>query len=136
MYELFDHTADLGLRVRADELETLFAEAARGLFSMIVEDPTTVRAREEVMVRIEGDDPAYLLIDWLAELLRLFDTHRMLLGEFDVRLEGSGLAATVRGEPLDPARHALDHEVEAITYHGLRLDQTPDGWQAEVIVDI
>ncbi|MHC4966372.1 MAG: archease [Planctomycetota bacterium] len=28
------------------------------------------------------------------------------------------------------------HEVKAITYHGLKLEQTAAGWQAEVIVDI
>ena len=38
MYELFGHTADLGLRVRAPDLDTLFAEAGRGLFAMVVEN--------------------------------------------------------------------------------------------------
>ena len=32
----FEHTADLGLRVRAGDLDTLFAEAARALFAAIV----------------------------------------------------------------------------------------------------
>ena len=33
--------------------------------------------------------------------------------------------------------HSMDHEVKAITYHGLKVEQTSDGtWQAEVIVDI
>jgi SHS2 domain-containing protein len=38
---------------------------------------------------------------------------------------------------MDEARHIMDHEVKAITYHGLSVSQTADGsWQAEVIVDI
>ena len=32
-----------------------------------------------------------------------------------------GLQAVCRGEPLDRARHELDHEVKAITYHGLTV---------------
>ena len=32
MYELFEHTADLGLRVRAADLDSLFNEAAQCLF--------------------------------------------------------------------------------------------------------
>ena len=40
------------------------------------------------------------------------------------------------GEPLDRDRHELSHEVKAITYHGLKVEQTPEGWLAEVIVDI
>src|SRR3954469_5456448 len=35
MHETFDHTADLGLRIRAGDLDTLFAEAAEALFSVI-----------------------------------------------------------------------------------------------------
>ena len=60
----------------------------------------------------------------------------MLLCRFDVAVAASGLKATAHGEPIDPARHVLDHEVKAITYHGLRVEPTTDGWQAEVIVDI
>ena len=40
------------------------------------------------------------------------------------------------GEPIDPARHVLDHEVKAITYHRLKLERQADRWLAEVIVDI
>jgi SHS2 domain-containing protein len=40
------------------------------------------------------------------------------------------------GEPLDRNRHALAHEVKAITYHRLKVEPTDDGWLAEVIVDI
>jgi SHS2 domain-containing protein len=47
------------------------------------------------------------------------------------------LRATCRGEIMDPNRHVMDHEVKAITYHGLQLRREPDGtWLAEVIVDI
>ena len=38
MYELFEHTSDLGLRVKAQDLDTLFREAAEGLFSVIAEE--------------------------------------------------------------------------------------------------
>lgn len=136
VFETFAHTADLGLRARAGDLTELFREAARGLFSIIVEDLESVRPREQVAITLEGDDVTYLLFDWLAELLRLFDTRQLLLSQFEVRITESGLEATARGETMDPARHALDHEVKAVTYHGLRVEETDGGWVAEVIVDI
>ena len=46
------------------------------------------------------------------------------------------LTATAWGEELDRDRHVLSHEVKAITYHGLKVEQDADGWQAEIIVDI
>jgi SHS2 domain-containing protein len=136
MHETFEHTADLGLRVRAASEEELFAEAALGLFSMIVPDLNTVQPTQARQFTIVGRDRDYLLFDWLNELLYVFDTERLLLSQFDVRLSDQGLAATARGESYDPQRHRLDHEVKAITYHGLRVEHDGDGWLAEVIVDI
>jgi SHS2 domain-containing protein len=136
MYETFDHTADLGLRIRSADLNTLFAEAAEALFSVLVEDLGTVAPARSLSVEIAGDDRAYLLFDWLKELLYHFDAEHLLFSRFEVRVSDEGLTATARGEPLDRARHELSHEVKAITYHGLRVEPTADGWLAEVIVDI
>jgi SHS2 domain-containing protein len=136
VYELFEHTADLGLRVRAADLETLFAEAGRGFLSMIVDNLQAVAGTDAVTLRVEGRDPAHLLVDWLHELLLAFETRRLVLAEFAVRVSDDGLEAECSGEPLDPDRHRLLHEVKAITYHGLRVERVDDGWEAEVIVDI
>ena len=136
MYEIFEHTADLGLRVRAPDLETLFADAGRGLTSMIAANLETVRPVREVPLRVYGSRRDDLLFDWLSEILYLFESEHLLLSDFAVQFDGDSLQATARGEPLDESRHQLEHEVKAITYHGLKVEQTPDGWLAEVIVDI
>ena len=137
MYEHFEHTADLGLRVRAPDLDTLFAEAAEALFAAIVEDSATVEPREARDFHIPGTDHTYLLFDWLKELLYRFDGEHWLFRRFETRVGPDGLDATAWGEPYDPARHPLSHEVKAITYHGLQVEPDPaGGWLAEVIVDI
>src|SRR5690348_15738658 len=130
-YETFDHTADLGLRVRAPDLVMVFIDAARGLFSMIVRDPDTIRPVDAVSIELEAPALDLLLFDWLSELVYLYETRHLLLGEFDVQLSESHLTAIARGEPLDRTRHELEHEVKAITYHGLKVEQTSDGWLAE-----
>lgn len=136
MHELFEHTADLGLRARAADLDALFAEAATCLVSAIVEDPAAIRPELEQTIELAGTDREYLLFDFLRELLYRFDAEHLLFGKFEVRVRPDGLTAACRGERLDPARHVLSHEVKAITYHDLTVEQTPDGWLAEVIVDI
>lgn len=136
MYETFEHTADLGLRVRAADLATLFAEAARGLFSMIVADLSSVRPIEHVSFELKGEVSDLLLFDWLNELLYTYETRHVLFADFDVQLGEFGLRATAKGEAVDRVRHVLDHEVKAITYHGLNLEAVGDQWMAEVIVDI
>jgi len=136
MYELFEHTADLGLRVSADSLEELFVDAARGLLAMLVADPKSVRPLTAKSISVSAEEPAFLLFDWLSELLYAFETDKLLLAEFELAIEGGKLAATCHGEAMDESRHRMEHEVKAITYHGLRLEQTASGWFAEVIVDI
>ena len=136
MYELFEHTADLGLRATAPDLDSLFAEAGRALFAALVDNLEDVRLQTEVRLHLEGRDREYLFFDWLNELLHEFESRRTLLSDFDVRVTETGLTATARGEPVDPARHRMSHEVKAITYHGLTVEQVSNGWQAEVIVDI
>lgn len=136
MYEVFEHTADIGLRVRADDLETLFAEAAQGLFSLIVADLESVQTVQEVYVELAAERTDDLLFDWLAELLYHFDVRGLLLSRFEVKLDQTHLRGTARGEPVDRTRHQLEMEVKAITYHGLKVERRDNHWLAEVIVDI
>lgn len=136
MYELFEHTADLGLRIRAADLNALFADAGKALFSAIVDNLDDVRPAQSLPIALQGDQVDYLLIDWLNELLYVFESRRLLLARFEVLVKLPHLRATVAGEPIDTTRHRMEHEVKAITYHGLKVERRDDGWLAEVIVDI
>ncbi len=136
MFEVFEHTADVGLRMRAPRLEELFVDAARGLTALLVENPEAVEPRMSWECHLQADQRDWLLFDWLNELLYQFDVHHRLLARCSVRLEGTQLHAFCEGETIDPARHRLDHEVKAVTYHDLQLTESPDGWMAEVILDI
>ena len=137
MYEHFDHTADLGLRIRAASLEELFMEAARALIDALVAQRGSIRPSDQRVIRLEADERTDLLHDWLAELLYLFEAERMLFNRFDVSLLPGKLEATVWGEPFDPARHEIEQEIKAVTYHGLKIESATDGgWLAEVIVDL
>jgi SHS2 domain-containing protein len=136
MYEIFEHTADLGIRIRADSLDELFADAARGLFSVMVANLDSVRAVEEATFQVRGDNNEELLHDWLAELLYTFHARRLVLAKFQVQITDGGLKASAWGEPIDPSRHEIDEEVKAITWCGMKVEQCDGQWLAEVIVDI
>jgi SHS2 domain-containing protein len=109
---------------------------------MIVANPEAVHGVQSKTIELTADDPAYLLFDWLSELLFAFESEKLLLSEFQIALVNDQsdaplrLRAYCRGEPADPCRHVLDHEVKAITYHGLVCEHRGDEWLAEVIVDI
>lgn len=136
MYEIFEHTADLGIRVKAATLEQLFADAARGLFAVMAPAIDNVRPVQEKRLSLKADGLEFLLLDWLSELLYAFESERLVLTSFEVRFDGSTLSAICRGGPFDPERHGGGNEVKAITYHGLLVQQEGQSWRAEVIVDI
>jgi protein archease len=134
----FEHTADLGLRIEAGTLEDLFETAARGLFQIIVANLDAVRALDPQEIVLEAETTADLLVSWLNELIFRSETQHAVFSHFAVRVGGDGrrLEASIAGEMIDVARHILDHEVKAVTLHGLRLEQVGDRWSAEVILDI
>lgn len=136
MYETFEHTADVGLRMRASDLDGLFEEAARALFAVIVANPEAIRPVQQVTIQLSGSRLDDLLFDWLAELLYLLDTRHLLFHQFEVHVNDTSLTATAHGEPIDPNRHTLAQEVKAITYHGLKVEPAGNAWLAEVIVDL
>jgi SHS2 domain-containing protein len=136
MYEVFEHTADFGLRIRAASLEALFAEAGCALFAAIVSNFDAVAPRDEFRFALPPGPHDEMLHDWLDELLFAFHAQRIVCARFAVELDAAGLRAVAWGEPIDTARHQLDCEIKAITYHGLQVVRQGDDWLAEVIVDI
>ena len=136
MFAVFEHTADLGVRVEAATLPEALADAACGLFTVIAGDIEQIRPEVEETFTVPGSDPVWLLYDFLGELHAAFEVRRMLFREFHVTITDDGLAATARGERYDPARHQLAHEVKAITQHQLAVDRGPDRCTATYILDI
>jgi len=136
MYELFEHTADLGIRVKSSTLNGLFSDAACALFAAVLDNPESIEAEQTVEFELEGTQTDYLLFDWLNELLYYFETKHVLFSEFSIEVSAGGFKAVCRGESLNLEKHHAAHEVKAITYHGLKVEQTEQGWQAELIVDI
>jgi len=136
--ETFDHTADLGLRIRGADLDDLFQTAAAGLFDVIVANRDAVRNVQYEQILLEAETTEELLIEWLNDLIYRFETEHWLYGTFDVTIDANGraLEAEIGGEPIDPARHVLDHEVKAVTHHGVSIVRDADGYLAELILDI
>src|SRR5690348_4056265 len=119
--ETFDHTADVGLRVRGDDLDDLFRTAAEGVFDYIVVNRADVQASERESVTLSSDSLEDLLAAWLGELIFRCETRHRLYTRFNVRVDepARSLQAEIAGEPIDRDRHVLDHEVKAVTHHGL-----------------
>ncbi|MFC1914684.1 archease [Chloroflexota bacterium] len=134
-FEIIEHTADVGIIARGVSLNQTFANAARALFSIItrLENVAEVLHRD---IELVASDQESLLVDWLNELIYLFDTENVLFKRFEIsELNNTRLKARSYGEKVDKSRHELKTGVKAATYHMLRIDKG-DGWQAQVLFDI
>jgi SHS2 domain-containing protein len=135
-FEVLDHTADIGIIAYGADIEELFSNAALALFSLITE-PESVKEEFHLDLEVSSEDIDSLLIEWLNELIYLFDVKHILFNHFDIKsLTHNGLKATCYGEDFDPMKHKLKAGVKAATYHMLKLDKSDDGFKAQVILDI
>ncbi len=135
-FELFDHTADMGLRIRAATMPGLLQPATEALYSAIGELTATGDETPQVF-ELTGGEPSELLRDFLTELLVLFERDgRIVTGISSPVLNESLLAATCTTAPIDEDACIFAREVKAITYHELDIRQIPGGFEATMIVDI
>jgi SHS2 domain-containing protein len=139
--EWFDHTGDAGLRVWAATLPDLLAACAAHMMRSIC-PAGEIKSRMARRVEVEGHDLVELLVRWLTEINTLGALHHELYVEFRITtLDLTGapphhLEGVVRGEPIDPARHHLEREIKAVTYHTADVRKESGGWRAQVIFDI
>ena len=135
-FRVLEHMADIGFEAFGTSREELFANAALALIDLVV-DLDTIRPARELTVKAEGSAAPELLVNWLSEVLYLHDAERWLFRNFRVENLGEkGIVATARGEKFDRARHRVKMLVKAVTYHQLDLNETPQGWRAQVYVDV
>ncbi len=134
-FELMEHTADIGIIAYGKNLKQLFANTARGLFSLITE-LESIRDSVKRMVKVTATNKEGLLFEWLNELIYLFDKFNMVFCRFDIiALNDTELQAIVYGEKIKPTRHIIKRGVKAATYHMLGIEHE-NGYKAQVIFDI
>ncbi len=130
-WQEIDHTADLALHIWADDLPDLFITTARGTFALVA-DLAQVRPERAVAVTLDALDVEMLLVDWLNELLYQNEVNGLVFTEFSFEsLSPTHLQATVYG---GPAPERLGY-VKAATFHNLVVQQTPQGYETEIVLD-
>lgn len=136
IYSVFDHTADLGIEIYGRDERELFSNAACALFD-IMTDIKAVYAKVERDIHIEGSGWEDLMVNFLREILYLFNGEGLSLYDFLVsEMDMYHIKGTVRGEFFDSKRHCLNMEIKAVTYHGTEVKKVSNGWTARVIIDV
>jgi SHS2 domain-containing protein len=131
-FKPIDHPSDVGIIAYGKTREELFENAAFGMFSLMA-NLDKVAPKQKLGIKIKGEDPENLLINWLNELIFNEDARKMLFKEFKIKkLTDKSLEAEVAGEKIDLNVHDLHRPIKAATYNQLQLG--PD--QVKIIFDV
>jgi SHS2 domain-containing protein len=134
-FELLDiATADMAFAAYGKDLNELFANAGKALFSIMFDGKVGQKISQKI--ELEEKDEIMLLQKWLSELVYLHDSEKLLFSRFDVKTDGKKLSATVRGEKYDKKKHKFIIDIKAITYHKMSIEKTKEGYKCTVVVDV
>lgn len=135
-YEYLEHTADIGLKSYGKSAREVFENAALGMFGLMtsLDKIKEVESRE---INIEADGQEELLVEWLNELIYLFEVEQVLFKRFEIYDwdEEFYLKARAWGEKINLSRHTIALQVKACTYHMLKVTRD-NHWEAQVIFDV
>jgi len=135
-YRITKHQSELAVRVTGDSQADLFANSALALFDVMVADMDKVAIKERIPLEVEGADRDDLMVNWMRELLYLYQRSGYLLHEFLINeVKDTVVKAEVAGEKIDPDCHEIQQEITAVAFHKSRMEKTGNQWTAHLIFE-
>ena len=84
-YRITKHQSELAVKVVGASQADLFANSAFTLFDVMVADLDKVDCKDHIPLEVEGTDRDDLMVNWMRELLYLYQGSGYLLKDFQIR---------------------------------------------------
>src|SRR5437667_12668195 len=134
-WEQFDVDADVGVRAWGPTRAEAFAQAALGVFALIV-SPAEVDGREHREVRAQAGSPETLLVNWINECLYVHEIEGFVAHRITVLRESDTVAhGVVHGEEFDTRRPRAGTGLKTATLHEASVLQREGRHEVSVSVD-
>jgi SHS2 domain-containing protein len=131
-FEEVEHTADWALRIRGEDLEGLFTNAAAGMLHLAGIEPRAGPTRKR-RFELQASDSESLLVTWLEELLFVIEMEEVTFTKFDLTVEDNNrLMAEVQESPIGN----IKKHIKAVTYHNLKIKEVKDRLEVTVVFDV
>lgn len=135
-YRILNRSSDLVVKVSGKTQAELFANSAFALFDLIT-DIEKVQMQDRLPLEVEGVNGDDLMVNWMRELLYLFQVSGYLLKEFQVHeTKENYVRGEVIGEKFDPDRHEIQRDIRSVVTHQCRMEKTGDQWTAQVMFEL
>ena len=135
-FEELEHTADVKMRITAPDFLSLLAESGDAMASVLYGDFAKEPETLTVEIEAEGEDSSELVVNFLSELLFLTEVEYLVPLSYSIEQEGNRVFGTVSGIEFDRTKHAGGICVKGISYSGLSLEETAEGFELTIIFDI
>ena len=135
-YRILTRSSELAIKVFGKSQAELFANSAYALFDLMT-DVEKVEVRDQLPLVVEGVDRDDLMVNWIRELLYLYQGSGYVLKEFKVlEAKETYVRGEVSGEKYDPDRHEMQREFRSVVHDKSRMEKTGDQWTAQVIFEL
>lgn len=137
MREIFEHTADAGIRTEGSTLVEALNEVSLA-FTEIVTGGVIPDNNNNFKVEIEATTLDSLLVNYISHLIYLFDTENFLVSSADITVKtgpSNKILGTLKGDFYDENKHGYGVEVKAVSYHMLEILEGPPS-KIVVILDL
>lgn len=144
-FEEISHTADWSARVWAQDLPSLFAEAARAMNSLAgtaIDNDAHVKRTFEA----EAPDAESLLVAFLSELVYYQEQENLAFEVFELEVKSTALTVAAwrhvpKGQKLKVKMEggqiaSVDKAIKAVTYHNLKIEKTNEGFETTIVFDV
>jgi SHS2 domain-containing protein len=137
-WKLLEHPADIRIEVYGTNLEQIFLNSALAMTSIITGTDGNTEELFGKNLSLKSDSLEDLIVDWLREILFLFNVKRFVFCDASLKIdETNTIEARLFGYFTESSDRFLDGvEIKGITYHGLLLEKTGDGFLARIIFDV
>jgi len=135
-YEVLEHTADIGIRVKSFDLAGLFKNAGLAITGISAEkQKNQYPEKHKIVITQKADNLEELFVNWLNELLSTSAVEALIFEDIKInQINEKFIDAVAIGS--DIRNYKVNTEIKAATYHQLKVQKSGFLWQAEVIFDV
>ncbi len=133
-FKFLEHTADLKFQAFGKNIEEVFENSALALKESICRR-INIKAGEEKIIKIKGEDYESLLYKFLEEILYLLDAENFIISEIEkIEIKDFRLKALIKGDKASD--YKFTNPVKAVTYNEMFVRKEKGKWTAQIVLDV
>ena len=132
-YKILEHIADVRVQAFGKTKEELFLNATRGMTTILRPKLKDKKEKIKKKIKVKSVDLNSLLVDFLSEVLYQIQTNKEIYNN----VKFTNFSDTnLKGELIGNKVESFGEDIKAVTYHGLKIEKSENGFQSTILLDI